>query len=53
MMCLVPSTFLIYVMVVASLRVLVVSALMTLAAVVWYLLMKVCRSRMWIVFADS
>ncbi|KAL8480797.1 hypothetical protein ACS0TY_026803 [Phlomoides rotata] len=51
-MCLVPSGFLIYVMVVATLRVLVVSALMTLAAVVWYYLMKLCRSRMWIVFED-
>ncbi|PIN17173.1 Amino acid transporter [Handroanthus impetiginosus] len=52
-MCLVPSIFLVYVMVVANKVVYLVSVLLSLVGVVWYFLMKVCRSRRWIKFTSS
>ncbi|KAL0369927.1 UNVERIFIED_CONTAM: putative polyamine transporter [Sesamum angustifolium] len=52
-MCLVPSVFLVYVMVVANKTVYLVNAVLTLVGVVWYFLMNLCRSRMWIEFESS
>lgn len=52
-MCLVPSGFLLYVMFAASWRVILVSGLVSVGGVVWYLLMRVCRARMWIEFHND
>lgn len=51
-MCLVPSCFLVYVMCVASWTVVLVCGVMSFGGVVWYFLMELCRSRMWIEFGD-
>ncbi|KAK4441036.1 putative polyamine transporter [Sesamum alatum] len=52
-MCLVPSGFLVYVMVVANKTVYLVNAVLTLVGIFWYFLMNLCRSRMWIEFESS
>ncbi|KAF5735712.1 hypothetical protein HS088_TW15G01227 [Tripterygium wilfordii] len=50
-MCLVPSGFLVYVMTVATTSVLLVSAILTFLCIVWYFVMKLCKSRMWVEFS--
>ncbi|XP_010673499.2 probable polyamine transporter At3g13620 [Beta vulgaris subsp. vulgaris] len=52
-MCLIPSGFLIYVMVVANSTVFCVSALLTVLGIMWYFLMKLCKSRDWCTFTTS
>lgn len=52
-MCLVPSGFLIYIMVVADKIVYLVSALLTVLGIVWYFLMKLFRSKKWFEFENS
>ncbi|GAA0147287.1 hypothetical protein Leryth_003898 [Lithospermum erythrorhizon] len=52
-MCIIPSGFLVYVLTVASTNVYLVSGLLTLLAVVWYFLMKLCKSKMWFEFKSS
>ncbi|GMH00099.1 hypothetical protein Nepgr_001938 [Nepenthes gracilis] len=49
-MCLIPSGFLIYVMAVATETVYLVSALLTLLGIVWYLVMRICNSNKWFEF---
>ncbi|KAK2641490.1 hypothetical protein Ddye_023253 [Dipteronia dyeriana] len=49
-LCLVPSGFLVYVMVVATKTVYLVSALLTLFGIFWYFFMNVCKSKMWFEF---
>ncbi|KAL5765243.1 hypothetical protein ACOSP7_017527 [Xanthoceras sorbifolium] len=44
-MCLVPSVFLVLIMVIATKTVYLVSGLMTVGAIGWYFLMNFCRSR--------
>ncbi|XP_012067119.1 probable polyamine transporter At3g13620 [Jatropha curcas] len=44
-MCLVPSVFLVVIMVVATKVVYLVSGLMTVGAIGWYFIMKFCRSK--------
>ncbi|KAL3519101.1 hypothetical protein ACH5RR_021690 [Cinchona calisaya] len=52
-MCIVPSGFLVYVMVVASKTVYIVGALLTLFGIIWYFLMKFCKLKMWIEFDNA
>ncbi|KNA22681.1 hypothetical protein SOVF_031990 [Spinacia oleracea] len=52
-MCFIPSVFLVYVMVVANRTVFFVSALLTLLGILWYFLMKFCKSRGWCTFSDE
>ncbi|KAK0605005.1 hypothetical protein LWI29_021799 [Acer saccharum] len=49
-LCLVPSGFLVYVMVVATKTVYLVSALLTLFGIFWYFFMNLCKSKMWFEF---
>ncbi|XP_057781107.1 probable polyamine transporter At3g13620 [Salvia miltiorrhiza] len=49
-MCVVPSGFLVYIMVIAKKTVFIVSAAMTAAGVGWFFLMRVCQSRGWFKF---
>uniref|UniRef100_A0A803KLV8 Uncharacterized protein n=2 Tax=Chenopodium quinoa TaxID=63459 RepID=A0A803KLV8_CHEQI len=49
-MCFIPSVFLIYVMVVANRTVFIVSALLTLLGILWYFLMKLCKTGGWCTF---
>lgn len=51
-MCLVPSGFLIYVMAVGTRNVYLVSGVLTVAGIVWYFLMKLCKSNNWIKFKN-
>lgn len=52
-MCLIPSGFLIYVMIVAAWTVYCVSALLTLCGILWYFLMKYCKSKELCKFASA
>lgn len=52
-MCLVPSAFLVLIMVIATKVVYLVSGLMTVGAVLWYFLMKLCKSKNWLEFSDG
>ncbi|KAL9995007.1 putative amino acid/polyamine transporter I [Helianthus debilis subsp. tardiflorus] len=52
-MCLVPSAFLVVIMVIATKIVFLVSGLMTVGAVLWYFLMNYCKSKGWFVFANG
>lgn len=49
-MCIIPSGFLVYVMVVATKMVYIVSALLTFFGIFLYFFMKLCRSKMWLEF---
>ncbi|GER41196.1 amino acid transporter [Striga asiatica] len=49
-MCLVPSGFLVYIMVIATKTVYLVSGVMTAAGILWFLLMRVCKSKGWLRF---
>ena len=49
-MCLVPCAFLVVIMVVATKKVYLVSAIMTVAGIGWYFLMKLCKSKKWLKF---
>ena len=53
MMCLIPSGFLIYVMVVANATVFIVSSLLTAIGILWYFVMKYCKSREWCRFSSK
>ncbi|XAR59957.1 hypothetical protein NMG60_11033149 [Bertholletia excelsa] len=50
-MCLIPSAFLVFVMVIAKKIVFLVSGLMTLAGVGWFFLMNLCKSKKWLEFS--
>lgn len=52
-MCLIPSAFLVLIMVIATKIVFLVSGLMTIGAVLWYFLMNYCKSKKWFVFANG
>ncbi|KAJ0806591.1 putative amino acid/polyamine transporter I [Helianthus annuus] len=52
-MCLVPSAFLVVIMVIATKIVFLVSGLMTVGAVLWYFLMNYCKLKGWFVFANG
>lgn len=52
-MCLIPSGFLIYVMVVATKTVYVLCAGLTAFGVMWYFFMKLCKSKKWIKFDNG
>lgn len=52
-MCLIPSGFLIYVMASANKIVYLVSAVLTFFAILWYFLMKLCKSKQWIQFEQA
>ncbi|RAL52742.1 hypothetical protein DM860_007510 [Cuscuta australis] len=51
-MCLVPSVFLVYIMVIATKMVFLVSGLMTAGGVGWYFLMKHCKEKKWLKFSN-
>ncbi|CAM8897624.1 unnamed protein product [Rhodiola kirilowii] len=50
-MCLIPSAFLVVIMVIATKMVFLVSGLMTAGSIGWYFVMKLCRSKKWIKFS--
>ncbi|CAH1452764.1 unnamed protein product [Lactuca virosa] len=52
-MCLVPSAFLIVIMVIATKIVYLVSGLMTVGAIFWYFFMNYCKSKKWFAFANG
>ncbi|KAK1429073.1 hypothetical protein QVD17_11273 [Tagetes erecta] len=52
-MCLIPSAFLVLIMVIATKIVFLVSGLMTLGAVLWYFLNNYCKSKKWFVYANG
>ncbi|KAH7532302.1 probable polyamine transporter At3g13620 [Ziziphus jujuba] len=52
-MCLIPSVFLVYVMVVATKPVILISALFTLFGICWYFFMDICKSKMWLDFGKD
>ncbi|GFQ04977.1 probable polyamine transporter at3g13620 [Phtheirospermum japonicum] len=49
-MCLIPSGFLVFIMVIATKTVYLVSGVMTVAGVGWFYLMNVCKSKGWLKF---
>ena len=49
-MCLIPPAFLIFIMVIATKIVFLVSGLMTVFGIVWYFLMKYCKKKKWFDF---
>ncbi|KAF7829962.1 putative polyamine transporter [Senna tora] len=49
-MCLVPSAFLILIMVIATKIVYLVSGLMTVAGIIFFFFMKICKSKNWLKF---
>ncbi|XP_022754042.1 probable polyamine transporter At3g13620 [Durio zibethinus] len=49
-MCLIPSGFLVYVMSVATVRVFLVSSIVTVFTIVWYFVMKLRKSKKWTEF---
>ncbi|KAL4378651.1 hypothetical protein GQ457_02G037690 [Hibiscus cannabinus] len=44
-MCLIPSGFLVYIMVVATVNVFLVSSILTVLTIIWYFVMNFCKSR--------
>lgn len=52
-MCLVPSGFLVVIMVIATKIVYLISGLMTLGSIGWYFLIKYCKSRKWLEFNNG
>ncbi|XP_057515636.1 probable polyamine transporter At3g13620 [Amaranthus tricolor] len=50
-MCLVPSVFLVWIMVIATKTVFLVSGLMTVGGIVWFFFMKLCKAKEWCVFS--
>ncbi|KNA22680.1 hypothetical protein SOVF_031980 [Spinacia oleracea] len=51
-MCLVPSVFLVFIMVIATKMVFLVSGLMTAGGIAWFFFMKLCKSKKWCVFGS-
>lgn len=52
-MCLVPSVFLVFIMVIATKKVFLVSGLMTAGGIIWFFGLKLCKSKKWCVFSNS
>lgn len=52
-MCLIPSAFLIFIMVIATKIVFLVSGLMTAGGIGWYLLMRFCKSKKFCKFSNG
>ncbi|CAN4127704.1 unnamed protein product [Withania somnifera] len=50
--CLIPCVFLVFIMVIATKIVLLISALMTVGGIAWYYFIKLCKSKKWIKFND-
>ncbi|KAL4591333.1 hypothetical protein LXL04_004291 [Taraxacum kok-saghyz] len=52
-MCLIPSAFLVLIMVTATKIVYLVGGLITIGGILWYFLMKLCKSKKWFVFKNA
>ncbi|KAK9692416.1 hypothetical protein RND81_09G262800 [Saponaria officinalis] len=52
-MCLVPSAFLVFILVIATKIVFLVSGFMTVGGIIWYFAMKLCKSKKWCAFGSS
>ncbi|XP_071712499.1 probable polyamine transporter At3g13620 [Rutidosis leptorrhynchoides] len=52
-MCLIPSAFLVLIMVIATKIVYLVSGLMTIGAILWYFLMNYLKKKKWCVFSNG
>ncbi|CDP17350.1 unnamed protein product [Coffea canephora] len=52
-MCLIPTGFLVYIMAIASKTVYLMSGLMTVGGIAWYLLMNLCKAKKWFKFSDG
>ncbi|XP_047319876.1 probable polyamine transporter At3g13620 [Impatiens glandulifera] len=52
-MCLVPTGFLVLIMVIASRQVYLISGVMTVAGILWYFLMRLCKSKKWLKFMED
>lgn len=53
LMCLVPSAFLVFIMVIATKTVFMVSGLMTAGGILWYFIMTFCKAKKWCYFAAT
>lgn len=52
-MCLVPSVFLVFIMVIATKTVFLVSGLMTAGGIIWFFVLKLCKAKKWCLFSTS
>ncbi|KAI3706325.1 hypothetical protein L6452_23978 [Arctium lappa] len=52
-MCLVPSAFLVLIMATATKMVFLTSGVITVVAILWYFLMKLCKSKKWFAFKNG
>ncbi|KVH90862.1 probable polyamine transporter At3g13620 [Cynara cardunculus var. scolymus] len=52
-MCLVPTVFLVLIMAIATKMVYLTSGVITLGAILWYFLMKLCKSKKWLTFKNG
>jgi len=52
-MCLVPSVFLVFIMVIATKTVFLVSGLMTAGGIIWFFALKLCKSKKWCAFSSG
>ncbi|KAL9677076.1 hypothetical protein QQ045_005303 [Rhodiola kirilowii] len=52
-LCLIPSGFLVFIMAIATKTVLLIGVSMTVAAILWFFVMKFCKSRMLIEFGTT
>ncbi|MED6133509.1 hypothetical protein PIB30_028937 [Stylosanthes scabra] len=52
-MCLVPSGFLVLIIVIATKTVYLVSGLMTLAGICFFFFIKLCKTMKWVEFSDG
>ncbi|XP_074321383.1 putative polyamine transporter At3g13620 [Silene latifolia] len=51
-MCLVPSAFLVFIMVIATKTVFLVSGLMTAGGIIWFFAMNLCKTKKWCAFGS-
>ncbi|KAL3529704.1 hypothetical protein ACH5RR_009026, partial [Cinchona calisaya] len=51
--CLVPSVFLVFLMAIATKTIYLMCGLMTVGGILWYFLMKLCKSKKWLKFSDG
>ncbi|GAB4835123.1 hypothetical protein Ancab_000032 [Ancistrocladus abbreviatus] len=52
-MCLIPSAFLVFIMVIATKTVFLVSGVMTAGGILWFIAMKICKAKKWLDFKSS
>ncbi|GAB4856123.1 hypothetical protein Ancab_024763 [Ancistrocladus abbreviatus] len=48
--CLIPSAFLVFIMVIATKTVFLVSGVMTAGGILWFFALKICKAKKWFAF---